>query len=141
MKTEEIMVRERWATEEAFVKGNVDALDEVFAPDAVFQTPPIINKKGLETFKQGIIGFRQAFTDIHVNWDEVISDGNTAVHRYTIRGKHTGRLPEVPAPPTGKEIVMKGCVVYHLKNGKIFEFIEYFDWLGMMQQLGVITKQ
>jgi predicted ester cyclase len=75
-----------------------------------------------------------------VNWDEVISEGNTAVHRYTIRGNHTGRLPEVPAPPTGKEIVMKGCVVYHLKNGKIFEFIEYFDWLGMMQQLGAIPS-
>ena len=141
MSIEEIMAKERRATEEAFIRGNMNALDEVFTSDAVFQSPPIINIKGLEAFKQGITGFRQAFTNIHWDWDEVISDGNTAVHRYTIRGKHTGTLPEIPLSPTGKEIIMKGCAVYHLKNDKIYEFIEYLDWLGMMQQLGAIPEQ
>jgi hypothetical protein len=37
MSIEEIMARERWATEEAFIRGNMNALDEVFAPDAVFR--------------------------------------------------------------------------------------------------------
>jgi steroid delta-isomerase-like uncharacterized protein len=138
--TKEIMARERWATEEAFIRGNMNALDEVFASDAVFQSPPLLDLKGLEAFKQGLTSFRQAFTDIRWNWDEVISEGNTVAQRYTIRAKHTGTLPEIPVPPTGKELVMKGCVVYHLKKGKIFEFIEYFDWLGMMQQLGAISK-
>jgi predicted ester cyclase len=141
MSTKEIMAKERWATEEAFIRGNMNALDEVFTSDAVFQSPPIINIKGLKAFKQGITGFRQAFTDIHWDWDEVISEGNTAVHRYTIRGKHTGKLPEVPVSPAGNEVVIKGCVVYHLKNGKIYEFIEYLDWLGMLQQLGAIPSK
>jgi steroid delta-isomerase-like uncharacterized protein len=134
----EIMARERWATEEAFIRGNLDALDEVFAPDAVFHSPPLIDIKGLEAFKRAIAGFRQAFTDIRWSWDEVISEDNTAAHRYTIRARHTDTLPALPVPPTGKELVMSGCVVYHLKNGKIFEFIEYFDWLGLLQQLGIV---
>ena len=141
MDIKEIMARERLATEEAFIRGKMDGWDEVFAPDATFYSPPVIDIKGLEAFKQGITSFRQAFTDICWNWDEVISEGNTAVHRYTVHFKHTGTLPEIPVPPTGKEIIMKGCVVYHLKEGKIFEFIEYLDWLGLMQQLGAIPTQ
>ncbi len=141
MSIEEIMAKERWATEEAFIKGNMNALDEVFTSDAVFKSPPIIDIKGLEAFKQGITGFRQAFSDIRWDWDETIIQGNTAVQTYTIRGKHTGKLPEIPVLPTGKEMAFKGCVVYHLKNGKIYEFIEYLDWLGMMQQLGAIPSR
>jgi predicted ester cyclase len=138
MSIKEIMAIERRATEDAFIRGNLNGMDEVYAVDAVFHSLPIIDIKGLEAFKQGIAGFRQAFTDIQWNWDEVVAAGNTAIHRYTIRAKHTGTLPEVPIPPTGKDVVMKGCAVYHLKNGKIFEFIEYLDWLGLFQQLGIV---
>jgi predicted ester cyclase len=138
MSVKEIMAKERQATEDAFIRGNLNALDEVFASDTVFHSPPLLDFKGLEAFKQGIAGFRQAFTDIRWNWDEIISEGNTAVQRCTMRAKHTGTLPEIPVPPTDKELVMKSCVVYHLKNGKILEFIEYFDWLGLFQQLGII---
>jgi predicted ester cyclase len=138
MSIKEIMTRERWATEEAFIRGNTNALDEVFTPDAVFHSPPVLDIKGLEEFKQAITSFCQAFSNIRWNWDEVMSEGNAAAHRYTIRAKHTGTLTAIPVPPTGKELVMKGCVVYHLKNGKIFEFIEYLDWLGLFQQLGAI---
>jgi predicted ester cyclase len=136
--TKEIMARERWATEEAFIKGNTDALDEVFAPDAVFATPPLLPKYGLEEFKQIFTKARQAYTDIRWNWDEVIIEGNTAVQRYTMRRKHTGIIPTIPILPTGKELVSKGCAVYHLKNDKIVEFIEYFDYLGLFQQLGIV---
>jgi predicted ester cyclase len=138
MSIKEIMIKERQATEDAFIRGNLNGMDEVFAADAVFHSPPLLDIKGLEAFKQAIAGFRQVFTNIRWNWDEVISEGNTAVHRYAMRAKHTGANPMFPVPPTGKELVMSGCVVYHLKNGRIFEFIEYFDWLGLLQQLGMV---
>lgn len=140
MSTKEIMAKERRATEDAFIRGKLNGMDEVFAADAVFHSPPLLDIKGLEAFKQAIAGFRQAFTDIHWNWDEVIAAGNSAVHRYTMRVRHTGAHPMFPVSPTGKELVLNGCVVYHLKNGKIFEFIEYLDWLGLFQQLGVVPS-
>ena len=84
------------------------------------------------------MGLRQSITDIQWNWDEVIIEGNTAVQRYSMRGKHTGTGPMIPVPPTGKEVFMEGCTIYHAKNGKIVEFIEYSKFLGLFQQLGVI---
>jgi predicted ester cyclase len=41
-------------------------------------------------------------------------------------------------PPTGKEVIAEGCAFYHVKNGKIVEFIEYSNYLGFFQQLGII---
>jgi predicted ester cyclase len=136
--TKEIMARERRAVEDVFGRGNVDALDEVFASDAVFHMPPFPDIKGLEAYKQSVPATRQSFTDFRFDWDEVICEGNTAVQRYTFHMKFTGKSLMITIPPTGKEVVMKGCVVYHLKNGKVVEFLEYADYLGLFQQMGIV---
>ncbi len=41
-------------------------------------------------------------------------------------------------PPDGKEIVIGGINIERLQNGKIVERRVSADWLGMMQQLGLI---
>ncbi len=138
MSTREIMAKERWATEEAFIKGNIDALDEVFAPDCVFHSPPLLPSYDLQVMKITAINLIEGMSDIRWNWDEIIVQGNSAVQRFTLRGKHTGVIPGMPAPPTGKELILTGCTVYHLKKDKIVEFNEYNDWLGFFQQLGLV---
>ena len=140
MTTKEIMEKERWAIEQGFLKGNFNAMDEVFDPDAVFHIAPFPDMKGVEAFKQFCMGGVQLLSDIRWNWDEVIIEGNTAAQRFTLSGKHTGTNPIISSPPTGKEVVLQGCAFYHVKNGKIVEFIEYSDYLGYLQQLGVIPS-
>ena len=36
------------------------------------------------------------------------------------------------------QLKYSGCVIYHLRNDKVFECFAYEDWLGLFQQLGVI---
>ena len=138
MSIEQIMAKERRATEEAIIKGNLNALDEVFAADAVSHIPPFPDIHGLDGFKQYIVGFGPVLSDIRWNWDEVICKDNTAVQRFTMKGKHAGRNEICTVQPTGKEVVIQGCAIYHLKNGKIVEFIEHTDYLGAFQQFGMI---
>jgi predicted ester cyclase len=142
MSVKEIMERERWVTEEAFLKGNFNAFDEkgVFDADATFHIPPFPDLKGLEAFKKFCMEARQLLTDIRWTWDEVIIKGSTAVQRFTVRGRHTGTSPMFSASPTGKEVVVEGCAFYHVKNGRIIEFIEYSNYLGLFQQLGIIPR-
>jgi predicted ester cyclase len=140
MSTQETMARERWATEEAFVRGNVNALDEVFAPDCTFHIPPVLHSSSLEEFKQYALANKQNMSNVRWSWDEIIIEGNSAVQRYTVRGNHTGTNSSTPVPPTGKELVIEGCAVYHLENGKIIEFIEYTDFLGLFQQIGAVQS-
>jgi len=60
------------------------------------------------------------------------------MQRFTLRGKHKGATPMFTREPTGKDVVLEGCAIYHLKNDKIVEFMEYSDYLGLFQQLGIV---
>ncbi len=124
--------------EEAWCKGNLDALDEAFAPDVIWHAPPFPDLKGLEAYKQHILAARQAFTDIQFDWEEMVGEGNTIACRYTMRMKHTGVVSKFPAPPTGKELALRGSTFLHLKKGKVVEQFDYNDYLGLAQQLGLV---
>lgn len=89
-------------------------------------------------YKQYIREARQAYTDVHFDWEEMIGEGNTVALRSTWRVKRTGVSPKVPVPLTGKQVVMSGGFFVHLKNGKIVEVFEYKEYLGFLQQLGVM---
>ena len=68
----------------------------------------------------------------------MIHEGDTTAYRWTWRAKHTGESPTLPIPPTGKEAVLVGCTVVGWDGGKIVEEWEYGDYLGILQQLGVV---
>ena len=69
---------------------------------------------------------------------EIIVEGDTAVMHYTWQAVHTGVSPSLGIPPTGKEVKLSGCMIYHWKGDKIVEQWDYTDMLGLMQQLGLI---
>lgn len=137
MKTKEVMAKIRWALEEA-AKGNVDGLGQIHDSNIVYHLYPFPDVRGLQAEKQSRLAAWKGFSDIHVDWEEMISEGDTIAARYTVRVKHTGVNPQFPVPPTGKEVVLKGCFFAHQKNSKSIEAFEYDDWLGFLQQLGVV---
>ena len=138
MINEELMAKRRTAIEEAYGKGNVDALDEFFASDVILHMSPMPDTKGLEAYKQSVIDSRQLSSDFRFDWQEEICEGDTMAIRLVMRGTHTGTSPTIPVPPTGKEVALKDCVFEYWKDGKIVEFIEYSNYLGLFQQLGII---
>jgi predicted ester cyclase len=131
MFTQELKDKIVWAYEEAWLKGNVDAIDEIFAPDIVMHIYPFPDISGLAMAKQGLYAQLQAFSDLHWDSEEIIKEGNTMVWRYTIHVKHTGSSPALPVPPTGRELAYKGCDVFHIDNDKVKEIFAYRDYLGM----------
>ena len=137
MSNEELKAKLRRAGEEAW-KGNLDALDKVYAADYVYHRPPLPDLEGLEAAKQYIADARVAYSDIQVTYDEMIHEGNTTAYRWTWWAKHTGQSPSLPIPPTGNEVTLKGCTVVHWVDGKVIEEFEYADFLGFLQQLGVV---
>jgi predicted ester cyclase len=138
MSGEELKNRLLRAREEQS-KGNVEALNEVYATDCVYSRPPFPETRGLENLKKLRTGVGGAYSDIRTIYDEIVVEGNTLVMRWTWKVKHTGQSPTIPTPPTGKEVVMVGCTVYHWKDGKIVEELEYADYLGFLQQMGVVA--
>lgn len=138
MALEELKTKIRWALEEAHYKGNVAALELVYAADYVLHRPPLPPVKGLEALKKNIAGVAAAYSEKSTVWHEWVVEGNTIVYRTTMKMKHTGQSPSLPIPPTGKVLTLESCTVAHVANGKVVEEYEYSDYLGFLQQLGIV---
>ena len=124
--------------EEAYNKGNFKVLEGIFNADYQRHQPPMRSVKGLAAYKEFIKNVRSAYAGFEIRIDDIIVEGDKSVTRITLKGKHTGQAPTLQAPPTGKQIEMLGCVVSYWKGGKVVEEWVYNDYLGLMQQFGVI---
>lgn len=138
MVHKELAAQMRWVLEEAWCNGNIDALGEIYAASCVAHKLPYPDLNGLEANKQYIAVHRLAYSDIRIALPEWITEGDTVAFRYTFRMKHTNVSPVLPGPPTGRDVTLQGCGVIHLKDDKIIEEWAYSDFLGFLQQLGVL---
>jgi len=138
MTLEELKNKIRKTGEEAWMKGNIDALAEVYTTEFVGHRPPMPDFKGLEASKEYIADTRLAYSDIQITYEEMVAEGNRIAYRYTWQANHTGISPSLPIPPTGKQIRLTGCVLVHVENGKVVEEFDHSDYLGFLQQLGVV---
>ena len=138
MSIEDLKEKIRWAGQEVWMKGNLDAFDEVYAPDYVWHRPPFPDISGLTALKESVAGMRNAYSNLQVTYDEMIGEGNSIAYRYCVQGKHTGESPSLPIPPTGKDVKLVGCILVRIEDGKVVEEFEYSDYLGFLQQLGVV---
>ncbi len=136
MSTEESTAVVRRFLDEVISKGNMAVLDETCAPDLVWHGGSVGEFRSLEEFKQGVSPFFSAFPDLRVTPDDVLSERDKVVCRYTWDGTHKGDFFGVPA--TGRRVTVSGMSVYRLAGGKIVEEWWLEDLLGLMQQLGAI---
>lgn len=124
--------------EEGFSAGNEETLDELFAPNFVNHDPGVPMVRDLEGLKENMRVMRQAFPDIEASIDALLTDGDYVTKRFTVRGTHRGEFNGIP--PTGKQIECQGIDVLRISGGKIEEIWMSFDYLGVLQQLGVLPQ-
>jgi len=115
------------AVENAYNKGDVNALDEYLSADFVRHDPPNPDIKGLEVFKQAIEASRNNSPDRHLTINSMIMEGDQSASRWTY---------EATDASTGKKIKITGSSMYRWVNGKAVECWHFADYLGYRQQLG-----
>jgi steroid delta-isomerase-like uncharacterized protein len=125
--------------EEIFAGGNLELVDELFAPNFVLHDPSIPQEvRGPEGIRQYITMYRTAYPDTHFTIEDQIAEGDRVVTRWTGQGTHQGELMGIP--PTGRRVTVTGIEVDRIAGGKIEETWVSYDALGMMQQLGVVPS-
>jgi steroid delta-isomerase-like uncharacterized protein len=121
--------------------GEVDRIAAITAPD--FIDHDIRVETGLpggpEDLRQGILAIRAGFPDIVVTVEEVITEGDHVVTRNTWWGTHLGEFNGIPA--TGRQVEIRGMVIWRIVNGLIAERRALIDTLSLLQQLGVLPSQ
>lgn len=125
--------------EEVINAGNLEAVDELVAPDHVNNDPTAPEApQGSEGIKQLIGMYREAFPDLHFEIGEMICEGNIVAHRWTLTGTHEGAMMGVE--PTGKRVEVMGVEMNRVEDGKISTSHTVSDAMGMMQQLGLTPQ-
>jgi steroid delta-isomerase-like uncharacterized protein len=123
--------------EEVFNEKNLLAVDKYVAPNYVRHDPGApAQVRGPDGVKQLAAGFFAAFPDIHFDAEDVIAEGDMVVQRLTSRGTHQGEFMGIP--PTGQQLKVAAIEIFRLVDGKIVEQWVEADYLGLLQQLGVI---
>ena len=124
----------RW-TEEIWNQGNLAAIDDLCAPNFVFNYAPPGMVPDRESYKKTVTMFRTAFHSMHLTNEIVIAEGDKVVTRWSGRSVHKGEFMGIA--PTDKQVTMTGNSIAHIVGGKIVEEWTEMDIMGLMQQLGV----
>jgi steroid delta-isomerase-like uncharacterized protein len=139
MSAEENKAVARRELEEIWNKGNLDAAEDVYAPDYIgHRLAGGKDIRGLEAIKQLAAATRQAFPDFNHTVEDMLAEGEKVVIRSTIHATHQGEFRGVA--PTGKEVEVTSMTMNRIEGGKIAESWHNADHLGLMQQLGVIEQ-
>ena len=132
-------IQHRWF-EEVWNNGRADVIDEMLDPNVVLHglADPSGNEvRGAEAFKSFYKGFRAGLPDIQVIIEDTVSEGEKVVTRCTVKATHTGDGLGVSA--TGNTVEFTGMCMTIEKDGRVVECWNSFDFLTMMQQIGLIS--
>jgi steroid delta-isomerase-like uncharacterized protein len=109
----------------------------LISPVAKFHVPgqpePLQGPKG---YLMIIAMMHSGFPNIQWTLENLITEGDKAAARFTMRGTHNGEFFGVP--PTGKIIVVQAINFYRLANEQIIEEYGQPDMLGLLRQIGAI---
>src|ERR687898_1283214 len=127
MSTEENKALVRREQEELWNHtGNLDAAEELFAPDYAGAA------------RQEAADFRQGFPDVVSTIEDLIAEGDKVVARWRSRATHQGEYMGIPQ--TGKEVQFTGISFYRIEEGKIAQEWSVEDEYGLMAQIGTVAE-
>ena len=121
--------------EEVMNKGNVDIVDEIFAPEYVNRHAHPGQTPGPNGVRQLVTNVRRAFPDLVEEPDDLVAEGDRVGLRLTLRGTHLG--PFRGAEATGKRVEVMGMAIVRIEAGRIAEGWFFFDRETLWEQLGV----
>ena len=138
MSEENKALLRRWF-EEVWNKGRSDAIDEMFAANGIAHGlsddvgNPLKGPAGFNPFHET---FRGAFPDIEVVVEDMIAEGDLVAARCSVRGHHTGDHLGIAA--SNAPVEFTGMTIVRIKDGKIVEGWNNFDFMKMNKQIGAI---
>jgi predicted ester cyclase len=139
MPTPEVVVRE-WFNQ-VWDEGDESAIDRLMSPDAVVHGlsgtggPPMV---GPAAFKPVFLRFREALGDLEIDVERTIVDGEFCAAFCRVKGRHVGQA--LGGPPTDRPVEFCGTTIVRVRDGKLIEGWNVFDFLAMYQQIGWVPN-
>jgi len=129
----------RWF-EDVWNQGREDTIDELVADDVIahgLTDQNGDNVVGKEDFRMFFRNFRSAFSDINVEVSDVMQDGDKMSALTRVRATHCGEGLGFCA--TNNNVDFSGILMVRLREGQMAEVWNYYDFMTMFGQLGVLA--
>ena len=135
---EDLKSKARRAYEEGWNEGNVAVYDELFAPGFVHHSPRLPAVSTREQYKQYCLDTRADWSGVHLVIEDMFAGEDQVAARGTWSATWTAGM-QLGVPATGKRGTMQWISIFRFADGKIVELWNNFDFLSMLEQLGVIA--
>jgi predicted ester cyclase len=121
MSVEEVNMALVRRFEEAVMKGDLDAVDEMLAPDFVGHSKLFPGQEpDREGVKRATAKLSSAISNVSIFVEDQVAAADKVVSRFIVRATHDrGEL--MGGAPTGREITMLVIVIHRIVEGKIAE--------------------
>jgi predicted ester cyclase len=126
---------------EVWDEGREDAIDRLMASDGkVFGLtgpggPPILGPAG---FKPIFQMFREALGDLEITIERTLVDGEYCTAHCRVKGRHIGTA--FGGDATNSPVDFYGMTIARVRDGKMIEGWNCFDFLTMYQQIGWVRN-
>jgi steroid delta-isomerase-like uncharacterized protein len=110
------------------------SIDELLAPDAhAYGLGPaaMVGPDGFRTFHRAFVS---AFPDIQVKILNSVEQGEMVAVQCLASGTHSG--PGLGFDPTGRAFSVEGMSLLRIRDGKVVEGWNYYDFLSLYRQIG-----
>ena len=128
----------RFITEEGLNKGNLDFIDDYFAPEYEVHTAGLALPKGPAAFQMAVEFWKRAFPDFTCGIQDMFAAGDLVGLRFRTTGTHTG--PLMWMPPTGGTFVVEGVDLHRVRDGKVIESWISDDFPRILFELGIVEE-
>jgi steroid delta-isomerase-like uncharacterized protein len=118
-------------------EGLVDQVADLVSPDYIEHDP----LPGQGSGRDGVLDrFSMITTALapHFTVDDLITEGDRIVVRWTNRGTHVGEFAGIPA--TSRTFTIAGIDIYRVADEQLCEHWHVIDQLGMHAQLGLLPQ-
>jgi steroid delta-isomerase-like uncharacterized protein len=118
-------------------EGRVDQVAELVSPDYLEHDP----LPGQGSGRDGVLDRFSMITMAlapHFTVEDLITEGDRIVVRWTNRGTHVGEFAGILA--TGRTFTIAGIDIYRVADEQLYEHWHVIDQLGMLAQLGLLPQ-
>jgi len=119
--------------DEIFLKGDLDAVDELLTHDFTPHTWGGMSS-GKRDLKEAIERVSAGISDEEMTIEDILAEGDLVAVRLTSAATHTGEFMGMPA--SGKRYEIGEIHIFRMREGRVAEHWHQADFMGMMKQLG-----
>jgi steroid delta-isomerase-like uncharacterized protein len=126
--------------DELWNQGKEETIERLFAPDGLSHGLAADGSAiaGPDAFRPFFHTFRATFPDIHVEILRTVTEGEYACAHCHVTGTHKG--PHLGVAPTNKPIQFSGITIIRVRDGKVIEAWNSFDFMALYQQIGMLPN-